>query len=141
MNTQINRYKQQIRIILLAFMLILMLSGITAMPAYQELKFLLATLPYHSVITPWLQEVFNALASAKQQYPFLLYGYDWLAFAHIVIAVAFIGPIKDPVRNIWVIEFGLIACLLVIPLENIVYEVLCFRANPFLGIFLPGSAQ
>lgn len=116
MNKQINRYKQQIRMILVFFMAALTLSGITAIPAYQELKFLLATLPYHSLITPWLQEVFKALASAKEHYPFLLYGYDWLAFGHIAIAVSFFGPIKDPVRNVWVIEFGLIACLLVIPM-------------------------
>ena len=44
------------------------------------------------------------------------YGDDWLAFAHLVIAVAFIGPLRDPVRNKWVIEFGMIACVLVFPL-------------------------
>ena len=49
------------------------------------------------------------------QYPFLLYGYDWLAFAHFVLAILFIGPYRDPVKNIWIIEFGLIACILVIP--------------------------
>jgi hypothetical protein len=49
----------------------------------------------------------------------MAYGTDWLAFAHIVIAVAFIGPLRDPVRNIWVIEFGMIACALVIPLALI----------------------
>ena len=26
-----------------------------------------------------------------------------------------LGPLRDPVRNIWVIEFGMIACLMVIP--------------------------
>jgi hypothetical protein len=29
-------------------------------------------------------------------YPFLAYGTDWLAFAHIVIAVFFIGPLVKP---------------------------------------------
>ncbi|MBK8498190.1 MAG: hypothetical protein IPL52_05105 [Flavobacteriales bacterium] len=46
----------------------------------------------------------------------LFYGTDWLAFAHIVIALAFIGPYRDPVRNKWVIEWGLWCCLLVLPL-------------------------
>ena len=32
-----------------------------------------------------------------------------------VIAVAFIGPLRDPIRNMWVIEFGMIACILIIP--------------------------
>ena len=44
-----------------------------------------------------------------------MYGYDWLAFAHFVLAILFIGPYRDPVRNIWVIQFGMIACALVIP--------------------------
>ncbi|MGC2162938.1 MAG: hypothetical protein WA634_13565 [Silvibacterium sp.] len=47
------------------------------------------------------------------------YGTDWLAFAHLAIAIAFIGPYIDPVRNKWVITFGLIACGGVIPLALI----------------------
>jgi hypothetical protein len=38
-----------------------------------------------------------------------------LLFAHFVLAILFIGPYREPVQNIWVIEFGLIACGLVIP--------------------------
>jgi hypothetical protein len=45
----------------------------------------------------------------------MFYGTDWLAFAHVVIAIAFIGPFKDPVKNRWVIEFGIIACILIVP--------------------------
>jgi hypothetical protein len=48
-------------------------------------------------------------------FPFLFYGTDWLAFGHFVIAIAFIGTLKDPVRNRWLFDFGLIACALVIP--------------------------
>lgn len=40
-------------------------------------------------------------------------------FAHLVIAVAFYGPYRDPVRNIWVVEFGMIACAGIIPLALI----------------------
>ena len=58
----------------------------------------------------WLNRVHEGLAVNNRAYPFLAYGTDWLAFAHLVIAVAFIGPWRDPVRNRWVIEFGLIAC-------------------------------
>jgi hypothetical protein len=47
------------------------------------------------------------------------YGTDWLAFAHLVIAVAFWGPLRDPVRNVWVVHFGMIACVAVIPLALI----------------------
>jgi hypothetical protein len=61
-------------------------------------------------------------------YPFLAYGTDWLAFAHIVIAIAFWGPIKDPVRNVWVVEFGMIACVSVIPLALVCGPI---RGIPF----------
>ncbi len=43
----------------------------------------------------------------------------WLIFfivSLLVIAIAFVGPLRDPVRNIWVVEFGLIACVLILPL-------------------------
>jgi hypothetical protein len=43
-----------------------------------------------------------------------------------VIAVAFIGPLKDPVKNIWVMQFGMIACVMVFPLA--------FIAGPIRGI-------
>ena len=42
-----------------------------------------------------------------------------LAFAHIVLAVFFIGPLVDPVRNVWVLWAGLIACAGVLPLALI----------------------
>jgi hypothetical protein len=32
-----------------------------------------------------------------------------------VIAIAFIGALKNPVRNRWLFDFGLIACVLVVP--------------------------
>jgi hypothetical protein len=63
-----------------------------------------------------------------QQYPFIAYGTDWLAFAHIVIAIAFWGPFKDPVRNVWVIELGMIACVLVVPLALVCGAI---RGIPF----------
>jgi hypothetical protein len=31
------------------------------------------------------------------------------------LLIFFIGPLKDPIKNIWVIELGMIACFLVIP--------------------------
>lgn len=44
-----------------------------------------------------------------------VYGYDWLAFGHFAIAVIFLGSIRDPLRNRWIVEAGMIACMLVIP--------------------------
>jgi hypothetical protein len=63
----------------------------------------------------WILKVRDALNETNARYPFLAYGTDWLAFGHFVIAIAFIGPWRDPVRNLWVIEFGMIACVLVVP--------------------------
>jgi hypothetical protein len=77
----------------------------------------------------WIERVNDALRDTNALYPFLAYGTDWLAFAHLAIAVAFIGPYIDPVRNKWVITFGLIACAGVIPLALI--------AGHFRGIPLP----
>jgi hypothetical protein len=37
--------------------------------------------------------------------------------AHLAIAIAFIS-LRDPVRNVWVVTFGMIACLGVIPLPS-----------------------
>ena len=59
---------------------------------------------------------------------FVFYGTDWLAFGHIVIAVCFAGVIRDPIKNIWVVEFGMISCVLVIPLALICGHI---RGIPF----------
>ena len=74
-----------------------------------------------------LVSVRDAVIDTNARYPFLAYGTDWLAFSHLVIAVAFIGPLRDPVRNIWVIDFGLIACVGVIPMALIAGHI---RAIP-----------
>lgn len=44
------------------------------------------------------------------RYPWLAYGTDWLAFGHLVIALFFVAPWRDPVRNAWVLKVGLVAC-------------------------------
>jgi hypothetical protein len=59
---------------------------------------------------------------------FIAYGTDWLAFAHLMIAIAFWGPIKDPVRNIWVVQFGMLACVGIAPLALICGPI---RGIPF----------
>jgi hypothetical protein len=109
----------------------LILSGVTAFPLESELHFVLILLqsstlrPFAELthLLPWISRVYSALARTNRQFPFLAYGTDWLAFAHLVIAVAFIGPYRDPVRNQWVITFGLIACAGVIPLALIAGQV------------------
>lgn len=68
-----------------------------------------------SVAAAWLLRVREALVQTQTQHPFLFYGTDWLAFGHFVTAIAFLGALRDPVRNRWLFEFGMIACVLVIP--------------------------
>ena len=106
---------KKIRVALLFFIVALFLSGATAIPIDSELQFLLNHTPANTDLRDWLLKVLSAYTLTKHQYPFLLYGYDWLAFAHFVLAILFIRPYKNPSRNIWVIEFGLITCLLIIP--------------------------
>jgi hypothetical protein len=109
----------------------LFLSGVTAFPLQTELHWLLTLLETPSVrgiaeathLLSWIARVHRALSETNTQYPFLAYGTDWLAFAHLVLAVLFFGPYRDPVRNKWVITFGLIACGGVVPLALIAGHV------------------
>lgn len=112
--------------LLLAFIVCLFISGLTAIPVEPQLTWLLNILPQNGSIHVWIKKVLVAYLQVDQHAPFLLYGYDWLAFAHFVLAILFIGPYRNPLRNIWVIEFGLIACVLVIPFA--------FIAGYFRGI-------
>src|ERR1700722_8448492 len=61
----------------------------------------------------------DGLRDSYGRYPWMAYSTDWLAFAHLVIAVFFVGPLVNPVRNVWVLWAGLVACVLVIPLAMI----------------------
>jgi hypothetical protein len=80
-----------------------------------QLELLLRYIAPGSILYLWIEKVLLAYRETSKLYPFLLYGYDWLAFAHFVLAILFIGPYRNPTKNIWVVEFGLIACVLVIP--------------------------
>src|SRR5689334_22141519 len=121
-----HQLRKRIRFLLLFFIVGLILSGVTAFPLVWEAGVLDRMLGTDSRFVPdlpdlarWITRVHHGLVETDARYPFILYGTDWLAFAHIVIAIAFWGPLKDPVKNIWVIEFGMIACGLVIPLALI----------------------
>lgn len=110
----------KIRLLILFFIIALILSGVTAFPVETELRWLLN----HPALVPsfaqqWLKEVYAALVETNTKYPMLAYGFDWLAFAHIVIAMAFIGPLRDPVKNKWIIDWAILACLAIIPLAFI----------------------
>ncbi|MFF3858998.1 hypothetical protein [Streptomyces sp. NPDC002209] len=115
--------QRRIRAWLVLFTVCLVLSGITAFPLVSELHWA-NSLVSHT----WLRRVGEGLDRADTDHPFLLYGTDWLAFAHLVIAVFFYGVHRDPVRNIWIVEAGMIACAGVIPLALICGPI---RGIPF----------
>lgn len=128
---------RRIRFWLAIFIIGMVLSGITAFPLQSELGWLLSILNSAMLqpiaksthLLPWIERVNQAVRVTNAQFTFLAYGTDWLAFAHLVIATAFIGPFINPVRNKWVITFGLIGCAGIVPLALI--------AGHFRGIPLP----
>ena len=128
-----SRLLRRIRIILGFFTVSLLLSGLTAIPLRLELAILDGLAGQSSALNSlwpslasWISVVRGGLDATYTAYPFMAYGTDWLAFGHIVIAIAFLGPLKDPRRNIWVIDVGIIACALLVP-----YAILI---GPFRGI-------
>jgi hypothetical protein len=106
------------RLVLSAFIAGLALSGITAFPLLHELELLASLLGLPVNATPaslrglqfWIATVRDGLRATNAAYPWLAYGTDWLAFSHLVIALFFIGPWRDPVPNAWVLKVGLAAC-------------------------------
>ena len=106
---------RHIRLLITFFTVCLFLSGLTAMPLESELSFLCGIFPETTSLGSWLHKVHIGLINTNLDYPFIAYGFDWLAFAHFILAILFIGVIKDPVRNKWIVEFGIIACLLIPP--------------------------
>jgi len=104
------------------FISALVLSGLTALPiapAFQLAASVLgedfAVLGFVPGLAEWLTRVYQGVRATRAQAPFIFYGTDWLAFGHLVVATAFIGAWRDPVRNRWLFRFGMIACAMVIP--------------------------
>lgn len=124
------------RLVLGLFIAGLIASGVTAFPLLHELELLARMLGIPADATPaalsglqfWIATVRDGLRDVHASYPWLAYGTDWLAFSHIIIALFFIGPWRDPVANAWVLHVGLVACAAVIPLAMICGPI---RGIPF----------
>jgi hypothetical protein len=117
---------RRIRNLTWLFIVGLVLSGATAIPLESELDWLIRALDAGQMVEApasteppgwavWLLRVREALRDTNAKYPFIAYGTDWLAFGHFVIAIGFVGALRDPVRNIWLFQFGMIACVLLVP--------------------------
>lgn len=122
---------RRIRWLTALFILGLAFSGATAIPLLPEIDWLVKVIhadpgaggfPFLG-IGPWLLKVRAALQAVARDYPFVAYGFDWLAFGHFAIAIAFVGALLDPVRNRWLFTFGMIACVLVIPYAFVFGEI------------------
>ena len=110
-NTTESLLLRKIRRMVLLFMALLVLSGITAFPVQTELHWMMqhaGSLP--DTLAQWLARITAAVDDTAGKYPYLIYGYDWLAYAHIIIALFFTGVYRDPIRNAWVLRIGMIAC-------------------------------
>jgi hypothetical protein len=116
--------KIEIRRIILAFVVLLVLSGITAFPLKTEMAFLVKHLNWFSdYLQIWILKVHESVMATPDV---VLYGTDWLAFAHIVISLFFIPVYIHPVKYKLNIVVGMVACLGVFPLA--------FICGPIRGI-------
>ena len=124
------------RIAMTVFIAGLIASGITAFPLLAEMKLLTGWLGLDQAVSPagysgfefWILTVRFGLEDAYARYPWIAYGTDWLAFAHLAIALFFVAPLFRPAESRSVIHAGLVACGLVIPLALIAGEM---RGIPF----------
>jgi hypothetical protein len=128
--------QRRCRIAIALFVAGLVASGMTAFPLLTEVRELARWLGVGEAVPTnglsglrlWIATVRDGLATCYGLCPWLGYGTDWLAFGHLAIALFFIGPWRDPVRNAWVLRVGLVACALVFPLALIAGAV---RGIPF----------
>lgn len=124
---------KQIRLAIALVIFGLVISGLTAFPLLHELNLLSQMLAgdsrdpaAHAGLIHWVLKVRAGLESTYRDYPFIAYGTDWLAFGHLMIALFFILPYRDPQRYEGVLKVGIAASLLAIPLA--------FICGPIRGI-------
>lgn len=114
---------RKIRIAVWIFIIGLVVSGATAIPLQWELDViarLFGTSDVNSAeatsgLAHWILKVREGLHDTYAKYPFIAYGTDWLAFGHFMIALVFVGALRDPVRNKWLFTFGMMACVALVP--------------------------
>jgi hypothetical protein len=137
-----DHLKRRVSLLLAFYIVALLLAGLSAIPIGTGMEYLNNAVGVGSpmettwpALAEWITYVHQGVIETEQKYPFIFYGTDWLAFGHFVLAIAFIGPLRNPVRNIWVIELGMIACVLVLPYA-LVFGYL--RGIPFFWRLLDG---
>ncbi|MBC8047927.1 MAG: hypothetical protein H7Y00_14110 [Fimbriimonadaceae bacterium] len=132
-----NKIKKQVRCWVILFIIALALSGITAIPLKGELAYLMNQKEFFTeAMNGWIERVYTGITETDAAYPFIAYGTDWLAFAHVVIALLFIGVLKDPVKNKWIIDWAIMCCILILPVAFIFGPI---RDIPMFHILLDCS--
>ena len=125
---------QRFRVAMILFITGLVLSGLTAFPLLHELDLLVHLLGLEQgqaasgSLAEWVLTVRAGLGRTYEAYPWMAYGTDWLAFAHLVIALFFIGAVRDPLSSRSNLVAGMVACAGVLPLAFIAGGV---RGIPF----------
>ena len=135
---------RQVRVLTVCFIIVLTISGLTAFPVYSELEWMINSniFPRDSVLYRWIYHVWIGVKNTNEEYPFIFYGFDWLAFAHLIIAVLFIGVYQHPVRNRWIVQWAMISCIGVLPIAFIagrlrgipIYHVLIDCSFALIGL-------
>ena len=122
-NTELRKIRRAILLVIIG----LVISGVTAFPLLWELNIISGWLvsggsldpSQYEGLTHWVLHVREGLEVTYETYPFVAYGTDWLAFAHIMIALYFILPWLDPARYVGVLYIGVISSVLIFPLALI----------------------
>ena len=119
----LRRYRQSLGL----FITGLILAGLTAFPIAHELRLASSVLgiddpanyAVYMGLRRWIAFVDFSVRQTYAMFPSAGYGTDWLAFAHLAVAVFAVGPWRDPLRNGWVLNSYLVTCIGVIPLALI----------------------
>lgn len=113
-----------IKIHLISFASLLIISGVTAFPIQTEINYLFENrnvFPEFMIL--WIEKLYTIIHQTPE---IMFYGTDWLAFAHIIIAMFFIPVFIDPFKYKVNLVIAMIACILVFPLA--------FICGPIRGI-------
>ena len=139
--------RRRIKFLTWLFIFGLIIAGATAIPLPTEVDWLVKITGAQQFVqlpasthapawAVWLLRIQSSLSDVNNSHPVLFYGTDWLAFGHFMIAIAFIGALRDPVRNVWLFTFGMIACACVIPYALFFGAI---RGIPFWWRLIDGS--
>jgi hypothetical protein len=139
-----RRTMRRIRVLLVFFAAALIASGLTAVPVEWELRTLVSVFwgdaapgtTWWPAMHAWLVQCRDTAADINRRTPYVFYGFDWLAFGICVLGILFLGALRDPARNVWVVQFGLICCGLVLVFAAIVPHL---RGLPWFWMFVDGS--